>query len=222
MTTTIPVTLTISGGSSSTSLTGPASMTFNYTVGQTAPASQTLSIGSSPAGSNSVSAAVTSGNTWLSVSPASGTTPASFTVSVSTMGLTAGTLNGNIQITASGVSNSPLNIPVTYNVTSSTLTVPSTPLTFTYTIGGSKPAAQSVSITGTSGISFTTSTGTSTWLSATPSGTVPSSISVSLNAAAAKRAASSGRHGGHSLVLHRPGRGSLAITNSAVSFTPRR
>jgi uncharacterized protein (TIGR03437 family) len=117
------------------------------------------------------------------VSPASGTTPASFTVSVSTTGLTAGTLNGNIQITASGVSNSPLNIPVTYNVTSSTLTVPSTPLTFTYTIGGSKPAAQSVSITGTSGISFTTSTGTSTWLSATPSGTVPSSISVSLNAA---------------------------------------
>jgi uncharacterized protein (TIGR03437 family) len=184
VTATIPVTLTISGGSSSTSLTGPASMTFNYAVG-TPPASQTLSIGSSPASSTSVSAAVTSGNSWLSVSPASGTTPASFTVSVNTTGITSGPLSGNIQITASGVSNSPLNVPVTLNVSSTTLTVPATPLTFNYTIGGSAPTAQSVSVTGTSGISFTTSTGAaSAWLSATPSGTVPSSVSISVNPSA--------------------------------------
>jgi uncharacterized protein (TIGR03437 family) len=184
--TVIPVTLTISGGSTSnTALTGPASMTFNYTPGATAPASQTLSIGTSPASSTSVSAAVTSGSSWLSVSPASGATPASFTVSVNTAGLTtAQTLNGNIQITASGVNNSPLNIPVSYVISATALTVTSTPLTFNYTIGGSTPAAQSVSITGTSGLAFTTSTGTaSAWLSATPSGTVPSSISVSINAA---------------------------------------
>ncbi len=179
----IPVTFVVSGGPT-IALTGPPSMTFNYTAGGTAPASQTLSIGSSPTSSASVSAAVTSGNTWLSVSPASGTIPANFTVSVSTAGLTSGTLTGNIQITSSGATNSPLNIPVTYNVNSSTLTVPSTPLTFTYTIGGSTPSAQSVSVTGTSGISFTTSTGAaSAWLSATPSGTVPSSISVSINPA---------------------------------------
>lgn len=184
VTATIPVTLTISGGTSSTSLTGPASMTFNYAVG-TPPASQTLSIGSSPASSTSVSAAVTSGNSWLSVSPASGTTPASFTVSVNTTGITSGPLSGNIQITASGVNNSPLNVPVTLNVSSSTLTVPATPLTFNYTIGASTPVAQSVSVSGTSGISFTTSTGAaSAWLSATPSGTVPSSVSISVNPSA--------------------------------------
>ena len=177
----IPVTLTISGGASTTSLTGPSSMAFNYTLGATAPASQTLSINSSPSSGTNVSAAVTSGGTWLSVSPGSGTTPANFTVSVNTAGLTAGTLNGNIQITASGVTNSPLNIPVTYNVSGTTLTVPSTPLTFNFTLGGTPPAAQSVSVTGTSGIAFTTSTGTAAWLSATPSGTVPSPVSIAIN-----------------------------------------
>ena len=44
--------------------------------------------------------------------------------------------------------------------------------------------------------------------------------SVSLSAAAASRAACSGRHGGHSRVLQRPGRGSLAITSRAMPFTP--
>ncbi len=173
VTTTIPVTLTISGASSSVALTAPASMTISY--------SPPAGIGSSPAGSNSVSAAVTLGNSWLSVSPASGTTPASFTVSVNTTGITSGPLSGNIQITASGVNNSPLNVPVTLNVSSSTLTVPSTPLTFNYTLGGTVPAAQSVNVTGTSGISFTTSTGASAWLTATPSGTVPSPVSISVS-----------------------------------------
>jgi uncharacterized protein (TIGR03437 family) len=181
VTATIPVTLTIAGPT--TALTGPAAMTFNYALGSTPPPTQTLSIGSSPASSASVNAAVTTGNTWLSVSPATGTLPANFTVSVNTVGLTGGTLNGNIQITGSGLSNSPLNIPVTYNVSSSTLTVPSTPLTFNYTVGGSTPALQSVSITGTSGISFTSSAGGTPWLLATPSGIIPSPISVSINTA---------------------------------------
>ena len=180
LSTQIPVTFTLSAPA--VTLGGPASMTFNYTIGTTPPASQPLSITATVP--TTVNAAVTSGNSWLSVTPASGTTPAGFTVSVNTAGLTASTLNGNIQITATGVSNSPFNIPVTFNVSSSTLTVPSTPLTFNYTIGGSAPTAQSVNATGTSGISFTTDTGAaSAWLSATPSGTVPTSISVSINPA---------------------------------------
>src|SRR5580698_736795 len=66
----IPVTFTIT-----TTLTGPSSMGFNYTIGTTPPVSQTLNIGSSGGGS-SVGAAVTSGNGWLSVTPSGGTTPA--------------------------------------------------------------------------------------------------------------------------------------------------
>jgi uncharacterized protein (TIGR03437 family) len=178
----IPVTFTITGGTVTLTAT-PTALAFNYAPGAAAPASQTLSITAPSA--TQVTAAVSSGNSWLSVTPGNGTTPATFAVSVNTAGLTSGTLSGNIQITSSG--GSPLNIPVTLNVTSTVLTVPSTTLTFDATVGGSTPAAQSVSITGTSGISFTTSvtsSGGANWLAATPSGSVPSSISVSINAAA--------------------------------------
>ena len=178
----IPVTFTITGGAVTLTAT-PTALAFNYAPGGVAPSSQTLSITAPSA--TQVSAAVSSGNSWLSVTPGNGTTPATFAVSVNTAGLTSGMLSGNIQITSSG--GSPLNIPVTLNVTSTILTVPSGTLTFNATVGGSTPAAQSVSISGTSGISFTTSTSTSggaSWLAATASGTVPSSISVSINAAA--------------------------------------
>jgi uncharacterized protein (TIGR03437 family) len=181
LTTSIPVVLTLSGGTAA--LTGPGSMTFNYTLGGTAPASQTLTIG--PAGGIAVNAAVTSGNSWLSISPGSGNTPASFTVSVNTAGITTSqTLTGNIQVTAGGVSNSPMNIPVTLNAGSSTLTVSNTPLTFNYTIGGAAPAAQAVSVQGTSGISAGTSTNGSAWLLVSPSSvTVPGSVNVSVTTA---------------------------------------
>jgi uncharacterized protein (TIGR03437 family) len=180
---TIPVTFTLTVPLVPLNPPSPTSMTFNYMVGGTAPSSQPLSITSSS--SISVNAAVTSGNSWLSVSPASGSTPAGFTVSVNTAGLTsAQTLTGNIQITSAGASNAPLNIPVTYNVTVPTLTVPSTPLVFNYTIGGTAPQAQPVSVGGTSGISFTATAASvpaGTWLSVTPgSGTVSSSSSISV------------------------------------------
>jgi uncharacterized protein (TIGR03437 family) len=178
----IPVTLTLSGSAVTLSTPSPSSLTFNFTPGSaTQPPSQTLTIGATSA--TSVTAAVTSGSSWLGVSPTFGTTPASFTVAVNTAGLTAQTYNGSIQITAAGASNSPVNIPVTLTASSTTLTVASTALSFNYSVGASTPAAQSVSVTGTSGIAFTTSTGGTAWLSATPSGTVPSSISVSINPA---------------------------------------
>jgi hypothetical protein len=53
---------------------------------------------------------------WLTVSPASGTAPSTLTASVSISGLTAGTYNGAITISATGATNSPLNIPVTLTV----------------------------------------------------------------------------------------------------------
>ncbi len=187
----IPVTLTLANGTVSgpgTSLTGPSSMSFAYTVGGSAPASHTLTIGSSSSSGTAVSATVTSGNSWLSVTPGSGTTPANFTVSINTSGLTTNlTLTGNVQVTASNVTNSPFNVPVTLTVSgsssspSSTFTVPTTPLTFNYTIGGAAPAAQAVNVSGPSGTSFTTSTGGSAWLSATSGGTTPATVSISIN-----------------------------------------
>lgn len=179
----IPVTFTIgASGPSITLSASPTSLTFNFTPGSsTQPSAQTLTVTSSSA--TSVNAAVTSGS-WLSVSPSSGATPAGFTVSVNTTGLSSQTYSGNIQITDSSASNSPLNVPVTLNVSSTTLTVSTASLTFNYNIGGSAPAAQSVSISGTAGIAFTAVAATTSggaWLSATPaSGTVSSSSSVSI------------------------------------------
>jgi uncharacterized protein (TIGR03437 family) len=179
----IPVTFTIAASGPSITLSAsPTSLTFNFTPGSnTQPSAQTLTITSSSA--TNVSAAVTSGS-WLSVSPSGSATPATFTVSVNTTGLSSQSYSGNIQITDSGASNSPLNVPVTLNVSSSTLTVSTASLTFNYNIGGTAPAAQSVSISGTAGIAFTAVAATTSggaWLSATPaSGTVSSSSSVSI------------------------------------------
>jgi len=178
----IPVTFNLSAPL--LTLSGPASMTFHYTAGGTTPASQQLAIGATR--TTSVNASVTSGNTWLSVSPGSATTPASFTVSVNTSGLTSGSLIGNIQITASGASNSPLNIPVTLNVSPAALTATPSQLTFNYQAGSAtQPAAQTISVSDASNISFTATAATTSggsWLAVTPAtGGASASLSVSVN-----------------------------------------
>jgi uncharacterized protein (TIGR03437 family) len=213
----IPVTFNLAA--STITLTAPSSMTFNYTPGGTAPPSQQLAIGAGSA--TLVNAAVTSGSSWLSVSPGSGTTPFNFTVSINPTGITTGPLNGNIQITASGVTNSPLNIPVTLNVSASTLTVPTTPLTFNYTTGGTAPAAQAVSISGTSGISFSASAATTSggsWLSVTPaSGTVSATSSVSISVNTTGLAA--GSYGGTVTVTSAGATGSPAAIPVTLNVT---
>jgi uncharacterized protein (TIGR03437 family) len=210
----IPVTFTVTPPP--VTLTGPTGLTFNYTLGDASgPATQTLTIGSSPASSTSVSASVTSGSSWLSISgPAAGTTPANFTIAVNTTGLTtAQVLTGNIQITAAGAANSPFNVPVTYNVLASTLTVPTTPLTFNYTIGSTAPTAQLVSITGTSGISYSAAVATTSggsWLAATPGGPVASSLSVSINSSVLS-GLTAGSYGGTVTVTSTGATGSGAV-----------
>jgi uncharacterized protein (TIGR03437 family) len=95
----------------------PATLTFAYTTGGTAPATQNLSITSSSAALSFTAAATTSsGGNWLSVTPTSGSTPATLIVSVSPAGLGSGTYNGAITITPSGAGNSPQSIAVTLNV----------------------------------------------------------------------------------------------------------
>ena len=178
----IPVTLTMSAPA--VTLSASALSAFSYTIGSTPPTSQTLTIGSTPASAN-VSAAVTSGNAWLSVTPSSGATPAPFTVSVNTAGLTTpGPLSGNIQITSAGATNSPLNVPVTLNVTAATLTAGPSLLTFNYQTGQTPPASQPITVGGTPGIAFTATPATTSggsWLTATANGPTPGSVTVSVN-----------------------------------------
>jgi uncharacterized protein (TIGR03437 family) len=180
----IPVTLNLSG--SLVTLSAPASLSFIYAIGGPTPASQMLNVGAGS--STTVNAAVTSGSSWLSVSPASITAPGSFTVSVNTAGLPLGMLNGNIQLTATGATNSPLSVPVSLNVTAATLTASPLQLNFAYQVGNSaQPTTQSITVTDLSNVNFTATAATASggsWLSVSPgTGSASGSLSVSVKTA---------------------------------------
>jgi len=93
----IPVTLTVI--SPQTFTASPTSLSFSYTVGLAAPQAQSFQISSS-GGSAPFSAAAGSGASWLQVSPTSGSTPATLSVSVNTQGLAAGNYTATISITS--------------------------------------------------------------------------------------------------------------------------
>lgn len=163
----------------------PASIQFGYIVGGTAPASQSVQITNS--GSGTLGWIATANAAWLSVSPASGTAPSALSVSVSPAGLSAGTYTGNIQITASGASDTPFSVAVRLTVTQAapSLMVAPQSLTFNYSNGGSAPEAQAVSITnaGAGTLSWTTFS-SNYWLAVSPtSGSAPGTLTVSINPA---------------------------------------
>ena len=177
---TVGVTLNISAAPALNS--SPSTLTFTYQVGGSNPAAQMISLSST--GSN-VNYTTGSSATWLSVTPASGTTPGNLSVSVNPSGLAAGTYTGNVTVTAAGASNSPKTVGVTLNVTAAalpTIGVNPTSLTFAYQIGGSTPAGQMVAVSSNgSAINYTTAT-SATWLAATPaSGTTAGNVTVSVN-----------------------------------------
>ena len=156
---------------------------------------QSIQVASAPGASNvivaiSFSAAATTnqGTGWLRVSPSSGTTPATLTVSIDSGGLAIGVYTGTITITpASGTVE---NIPVTLNVINAQmLSAAPAPVAFAYTLGSQSPAAQTVTVSSSSGpvLSLTTtltvtSPANGTWLFVSPSsGTTPLPLSVSVN-----------------------------------------
>jgi Viral BACON domain len=187
--------------------TSPASVSFSYQSGGTAPAAQTIAVSSS---GNALSYTVSTSATWLTATPASGTTPGNVSISVSPQSLAAGTYTGSVTITSSGASNSPKTVAVTLTVTAAplpSLTVTPANLAFTYQSGGATPAAQpaTVASSGTAA-SYTTAT-SATWLSATPaSGSTPGSVSVSVNPSGLAAGSYSG---------------SVTITSSGASNSPK-
>ena len=90
----IPVALTVV--SAQTFTASPTSLSFSYTVGLTVPQAQSFQITSGGAAPFSVTTPSTA--SWLQVSPTSGTTPATLSVSVNTQGLTAGNYTATITI----------------------------------------------------------------------------------------------------------------------------
>ena len=98
----------------------PSSLSFVATIGQASPPAQALTIANGGFGSYSYTVAADS--SWLSASPASGSAPGIANVSVSATGLAPGAYTGHVIVTAGGIANSPLLIPVTLEVFSQDMT----------------------------------------------------------------------------------------------------
>ncbi len=109
----VPVTLTVTSLSVSAS---PATLTFSYRAGDPAPAAQTVSVSGGTGLTFSATAAST-GN-WLQVTPTTGTTPATLSVSIDPTSLTStGSQVGTIMVSGTGTATGSTTVTVTINVT---------------------------------------------------------------------------------------------------------
>jgi hypothetical protein len=179
---TVAVTLSVTNPAAPNLTVSPGTLSFSYQIGGTSPTAQNVSIGSTGA---ALSYTVSTSASWLTASPASGTTPGTLSIGINTTGLTAGTYNGSVTVTAGSAGNSPQQVSVTLTVTAPglpNLVLSPSNLTFGYITGGTTPAAQSVSLSSSgSALSYSVTT-SAAWLSATPtSGTTPGTLSVSVN-----------------------------------------
>jgi len=114
---TIMITLTVSGTTSTGALTtSPTSLAFTYQQGSSS-GSQKLAI--SATGGKLTYSVSTTGGPWLSITPTSGTTPGSVTVSVNGTNMSRGTYSGTIYVNAPGATEK--SVPVTLTINSSTI-----------------------------------------------------------------------------------------------------
>ena len=92
----------------------PTALSFSFTNGSTAPAPQTVQI--TNAGGGTLNWTASANVYWLSLSAASGSAPASLSVSLNPANLAPGTYNGAVQIAAAGAAGSPVSVGVTLTV----------------------------------------------------------------------------------------------------------
>jgi uncharacterized protein (TIGR03437 family) len=111
MQTWVPVTLMVSDGAP-ISVT-PTALQFTYHTGSGVPASQSIQVSVAGSATASFTVTQTGGSEWLSVTPASGNTPAAPMVSISPAGLTPGSYAANIIVTPGTGGNADTLIPVT-------------------------------------------------------------------------------------------------------------
>jgi len=156
---------------------------FRYTIGGAAPATQTLTVTNSGGGMLNWSAI--SGVSWLTISPASGTGSGTLTLGINTAGLSAQTYNGAVTITAAGASNGPQTISVSLTVSAAapSISLSASKASLAYTLGGSAPTSQTVSISNAGGGTLAWSASSnSPWLTVSPaSGTGAGTLALGIN-----------------------------------------
>ena len=113
-----------SSTSSSTLAASPASVSFSYKLGATVPASQNIQVTASPTALAYM--ASVSDPTWLSATPASGTTPGTVAIGIIPGALQAGSYSGFVSISSVGALGSPQTIQVALTVTAEQLNTTTT------------------------------------------------------------------------------------------------
>lgn len=91
----------------------PQALTFSYSVGGSAPVAQTISISNAGAGTLSFTAGASGSPYWLALSPPSGSTPGTLSISVNPANLASGTYMAAVQVTASGAIGGPSSVAIT-------------------------------------------------------------------------------------------------------------
>ena len=124
---TIPITLTITNAATIT--VSPASLApVSFQIGGASPQAQTIGISIAGGGAAAFNATATTstGGSWLSVTPPSGSTPQNISVTVNPAGLAASATpyQGSISIVVPGATNSPLILPIALTVTPAPVMAP--------------------------------------------------------------------------------------------------
>jgi uncharacterized protein (TIGR03437 family) len=127
----------------------PASFTLNYRIGDAAPSTQQIQVAAQNSTNPlSFSASVTSGNSWLSVSPQTGSTPATLNVNVTPGALDTGSYSGTIVVAGTNDAGGSTTITVSLTVTAPLPTVTRVVNNASYTSGALSPG-EIVTIAGT-------------------------------------------------------------------------
>jgi uncharacterized protein (TIGR03437 family) len=154
---------------------GPAALTYTFEQGSQKTTSQPILIDNGT--DKQVSLSVTSsGQSWLSVAPASITvspvSTASASVTVNPAGLAPGTYAGTVTVAVAGGAQFPVSVNVTVSATQNTLVLSQTSLRFQAGAGANSPPSQSIQVnsegTGQLHWSATAATLQGDWLSVTP------------------------------------------------------
>jgi len=171
--------LVVRGGSNQLTVS-PGSLSFNATVGGSNPASQSLNIGSTN-GPLNYTINSSGGASWLSLTPGSGTTPGTASVSVNINGLAAGTYSATITATSANGSQATAQVALTLTG-GSQLTVNPSQFLFSAVPGGPNPPGQTLNIGSTAGtLNWSVSANTSRINFSKTSGTTPGTTTVSID-----------------------------------------
>jgi uncharacterized protein (TIGR03437 family) len=170
----------------------PTTLTFNHTSGSATPAQSlaVTSLSNSQVVPFTVTPSTATGGNWLVVSPLSGMTPSTLSVSLDSTvlaTLSPGPYSGSVAIVSPAIGVSSINVPVTLTIGPPPLSATPSSLAFTYVLGNTvAPALETFTLTSSSAPLTYTATATSnncgSFLSLpSASGTTPATVSVGVN-----------------------------------------